>query len=40
MRALVRATQELLRYEPDGPSADWDAAEARLAGDATRAVSR
>ena len=31
MRALVRCTQELVRYEPGSVVADWDAAEARLA---------
>jgi rhamnulokinase len=30
MRALVRATHELRRYEPRGNPADWDAAEARV----------
>jgi rhamnulokinase len=30
MRALVRETQEVRRYEPSG-AGDWDAAEARLA---------
>jgi rhamnulokinase len=30
MRALVRATHELGRHEPDEIEADWDAAEARL----------
>ena len=32
MRALVRATHELRRYEPQGKSADWDAAESRVFG--------
>jgi rhamnulokinase len=32
MRALVRATHELRRYEPRGKPADWDAAEARVFG--------
>ena len=36
MRALVRSTQELVRHEPDSVEADWDAAEARLAGRAVR----
>ena len=34
MRALVRATHDLVRYEPasaGGASVDWDAAESRLA---------
>ncbi|RSD07493.1 rhamnulokinase [Amycolatopsis eburnea] len=31
MRALVRETQEIRRYEPSG-TGDWDAAEARLRG--------
>jgi rhamnulokinase len=31
MRALVRETHEVHRYEPSGRD-DWDAAEARLAG--------
>lgn len=31
MRALLRGTQSLLRYEPSGEAAGWDAAEARLA---------
>ncbi len=31
MRALVRSTQEIVRYEPGSVGADWDAAEARLA---------
>ncbi|MDX6293610.1 MAG: rhamnulokinase [Kribbellaceae bacterium] len=30
MRALVRATHELRRYEPRGNPADWDAAESRV----------
>ncbi|HEU4945841.1 MAG TPA: rhamnulokinase family protein [Kribbella sp.] len=30
MRALVRATHQLRRYEPRGKPADWDAAEARV----------
>lgn len=30
MRALVRSTQELRRYEPRGNPADWNAAESRL----------
>jgi rhamnulokinase len=32
MRALVRATHELRRYEPQGKPADWDAAESRVFG--------
>jgi rhamnulokinase len=32
MRALVRATHELRRYEPLGKPADWDAAESRVFG--------
>ena len=32
MRALVRSTHELRRYEPQGKPADWDAAEARVYG--------
>jgi rhamnulokinase len=32
MRALVRATHELRRYEPRGNPADWDAAESRVFG--------
>ena len=32
MRALVRATHELRRYEPQGRPADWDAAESRVFG--------
>jgi rhamnulokinase len=32
MRALVRATHELRRYEPQGKQADWDAAESRVFG--------
>jgi rhamnulokinase len=32
MRALVRATHQLRRYEPQGKPADWDAAESRVFG--------
>ncbi|MGW1341066.1 rhamnulokinase [Kribbella sp. NPDC002412] len=32
MRALVRATHRLRRYEPQGKPADWDAAESRVFG--------
>lgn len=32
MRALVRATHELRRYQPQGKPADWDAAESRMFG--------
>lgn len=32
MRALVRATHSLRRYEPQGKPADWDAAESRVFG--------
>jgi rhamnulokinase len=32
MRALVRSTHELRRYEPQGKPADWAAAEARVYG--------
>jgi rhamnulokinase len=32
MRALVRATHELRRYQPQGKPADWDAAESRVFG--------
>ncbi|MFG1624597.1 rhamnulokinase family protein [Kribbella sp. NPDC049227] len=32
MRALVRSTHRLRRYEPQGKPADWDAAESRLFG--------
>jgi rhamnulokinase len=32
MRALVRATHQLRRYEPQGKPADWDAAESRMFG--------
>lgn len=32
MRALVRATHSLRRYDPQGKPADWDAAESRLFG--------
>ncbi|ADB29388.1 carbohydrate kinase FGGY [Kribbella flavida DSM 17836] len=32
MRALVRATHRLRRYEPQGRPADWDAAESRVFG--------
>jgi rhamnulokinase len=30
MRALLRSTQAIRRYEPSGRAADWSAAEARL----------
>ena len=32
MRALVRATHSLRRYDPQGKPADWDAAESRMFG--------
>jgi len=32
MRALVRSTHQLRRYEPQGKPADWDAAESRVFG--------
>jgi rhamnulokinase len=32
MRALVRSTHRLRRYEPQGKPADWDAAESRVFG--------
>ncbi|TDW18408.1 rhamnulokinase [Kribbella kalugense] len=32
MRALVRSTHSLRRYEPQGKPADWDAAESRMIG--------
>jgi len=32
MRALVRSTHQLRRYEPQGKPADWDAAESRTFG--------
>ncbi|TCO47893.1 rhamnulokinase [Kribbella antiqua] len=32
MRALVRSTHQLRRYQPQGKPADWDAAESRLFG--------
>ncbi|TDD23919.1 rhamnulokinase [Kribbella turkmenica] len=32
MRALVRTTHQLRRYEPQGKPADWDAAESRMFG--------
>jgi rhamnulokinase len=32
MRALVRATHSLRRYDPQGKPADWDAAESRIFG--------
>ena len=32
MRALVRSTHHLRRYEPQGKPADWDAAESRMFG--------
>ena len=32
MRALVRSTHRLRRYEPQGKPADWDAAESRMFG--------
>ena len=32
MRALVRTTHQLRRYEPQGKPADWDAAESRVFG--------
>ncbi|GAA1160390.1 rhamnulokinase family protein [Kribbella jejuensis] len=32
MRALVRSTHSLRRYDPQGKPADWDAAESRLFG--------
>jgi rhamnulokinase len=32
MRALVRSTHHLRRYEPQGKPADWDAAESRVFG--------
>ncbi|MGZ0149578.1 rhamnulokinase [Kribbella sp. WER1] len=32
MRALVRATHSLRRYDPQGKPADWDAAESRVFG--------
>jgi rhamnulokinase len=32
LRALLRATQRLRRFEPSGPGSAWDAAERRIAG--------
>ena len=32
MRALLRESQELRRYEPHGDPAAWDAAEAKVVG--------
>ncbi len=32
MRAMVRSTHQLRRYEPQGKPADWDAAESRVFG--------
>ncbi|HWD79460.1 MAG TPA: rhamnulokinase family protein [Kribbella sp.] len=37
MRALVRSTHSLRRYDPQGKPADWDAAESRVFGTGDRA---
>jgi rhamnulokinase len=39
LRGLVRATQELRRFEPGGDGAAWEAAARRIAGQSQRALS-